>query len=583
MADLVTAEWAIVEPGFTVPTTPRFLVVQPDWGVHVQEAHTGERLYRVENREAALHCCEGLAERAADEHASFVVIPELAVPVEGVGPFVASFTTPGPDIVVMAGVEGTTRTEYQDLLASHNLPAADLSDGSYVNSLLVLVRRAGVVSVRFRVKKHPSTEERQGLEPCRGTEPYVIPVLGPRSATVIPLLCSELLDANIYAALDQQCQAVGLANADYFVVLQLNNNPAGGYFSDKLRQAFAPTGRSLRTHGSRFVLANHALGRLSDGRSCVVVHPQAVQRPPFALNQSVYWEDFQGYAGFRIPDGTGCMWWADVLLPCEGAGPTGGVVCNASVFSVGITGIEGHDAGGLAHGLLRVECRRQLLALASRREDLTAQTGRQGIEVVDAILSVLSPGNERFVLSGMNREAAQSAMHRMQCSGATCPDRLTWENVEQAAREYIEVAALLGAGGASVRIHGAPPFDNCAVEGRGMLVILGNCVEEAVTHRFVDGALMASPNCPLGVVLVVVHTDTSRRSIRSILKADRVTGVTDGLQGAPDRAREADSTLPPDPHLCSLPLLRQAGRCSTRVEAAGVLTELLPEVFHAES
>jgi hypothetical protein len=581
MAEVVTADWAVVERRFNIPAMPRILCVQPDWGVGLRDASTGERLYRVVDREAAARCCLALAEKAAGEGAVFVIVPELAVPMEVVAPLVESFRVPGPDVLVVAGIEGTTRAEYQALLENLHLPPAELADGNYVNALLLLMRCAGETTLRFRAKRHPSIHERQ-LGPCQGTEPYLIAVLGPRQITVVPLICSELVDGNIYAALDQQCLATDIRTADYFFVIQLNDNPEGGYFEDRLRDAFAPRQLSLRTNAARFVLANHALGPSSDGRSYVVVPPRAAAPPPFPLNQTVYWETPQGYAAFRIPDAAGCAWRADVLLPCEAAGPAGQVVCDGMVVTTANGTLHGREAGGLAHGLLRTECRRRELELIERVAGV-AGAGHEGrIEVLEMMRSAVSARSERFALQGANRSVGTAAMHCMQCDRNVCADRLGWDNVERAAREYVEAAALLAAGGSSVRVYGGPPYGNCMVNGRRVLVILGDDVEQAVSHRFDDVEMIASPNAPLGVVVIAVDTDSTKRSVRSIVKADLSTGVARGLEGVPERATAADSTLPPDPHICSLSLLRNAGRGTSLDAAAGALVELLPEVFDAE-
>lgn len=576
MSDPLALDWALVEPGFSLPAAPRFLVVQPDWGTRLGHASNGERVCHADNKAAAIAFCVSVAERAIDEQVSFLVIPEFALPAEGVDRLISVLQQPGPDIVVMAGVEGMTIPDYHALLGRHQV-AARHSGGGHINSLFVLVRSAGTVHLRSRVKKYVSSLERKlGLEPCCGTDPYLALLLGPRPITVVPLLCSELLAPDFYVSLEQQFQAGEVSAVDYFVVLQLNSDLARSYFPNAVRTAYSRGGAGVSTESSRFVFANHALSEHSDGQSLVLVGPHAASRPQFNLNHSVYWEDLQGCGGFRLPDGTGCTWQADVLAPGQATGPGGQPICGGGVVGLYDSALEERQSGGLAHGLLRVECRRQ-------RQKIAGRNASSKTEVSDEMLLAASPGSERFVLTHINRDAASAAMHCMECDATGCPDTLSWENVERAAMECIEAVTLLSAGGALTVVHPDVLHHNCLVNKRPVLIMLGDSVETAVAHRFGDLRLLASPDGPVGVVLVCVVVETRRTSVRSILKADRVTGVTEGLHGVPNPNRDANACLPFDPHLCSLALLRQAGLAITRDEATNVLAEFLPGVIHVDS
>lgn len=510
------------EPEFPIDHELRLVALQGDCGLREELTAAGGR-YVVDPADRALQSCIELVDHARRVNAHLAVIPELAIPLASLDDLVAATGASPEPLVLIGGVEGVTPDAYRALAGRFEV-APDITQdaaGTYVNSMVVVVRMHNALKVYLRAKRFASGPENAGgPQMVQGAGGFIVLRLGPTPFVVVPLICSEFIWPDLWARLNDETPGP----IDLMPVLQRSRDMDRRHLGPVIHNAYQ---RNLQT---RFVLANQALSSSTDGTCFVVTPPVSPASPGFDHGRNELWLPLDStYKGFRVPERTGCFWFAAVQHP---AGPMNAArppVCEGRVLAV--LNPSAVDLGGLPAGLMR--------SAAAQRHLETGAPGWASTEPKRAYRSSLSPGGA-YILAEATRTSTNDSFFQM-----ICDDRPTWADVEPVVRELIEAAALLSCGGDTVRL--APcPGGNCTLSGRPVALLYAPAVDAALEARFSRESLLSGTALPTGIVLLHV-TAASRiphaRTVGDVLRADRVSSESPELADGPTRAPASAVTI----------------------------------------
>ena len=518
--DTITAAEVIALPEFDLTDHLSVVAVQNDWGVAQRDGPRGT-LFVVSNPQLALDGCLALLETAKHHRSSLILVPELALPQVAIQPVLDALWALGHDAVLFAGVEGMHPDDYQALCERFEQDP-DIGSGTYVNAALVAWRTAGQRKARLRAKRVGGRDENMGpVNMAKGKGPFVLLRLGKNEVTVLPLICAELVWENLRKVVGDE---VHDDHVDVVTVLQLNKdiNHAGHAFYHAYQQA----GKTART---RFLIANHAYGKSSSGRSQVILPPGDATVPPFNHTRNELWlQGATGFLGFRIPDSTGCCWSSRVKLPGQAHSALADPPCSADVV-LSLCSPTSVGVGGLAAGLMRTAARLRLDALIG--PDDKRPIDGPAKHVVDSV----DPENPRFVLKPLDRERAESALYGMRCD-----ETLSWTTVETAVIELVEAMSLLASTGSAVHVAD-DVRGNCFVNERVVAVLFAPSTDSALKARYGPTAGIAL-GLPDGIVLVCNKAGSispGAKRLGDLFRSDTVSSPSPDIVDAPIRPRES--------------------------------------------
>jgi hypothetical protein len=506
--------WLVEESGFPLARDLRLVALQGDCELREQIEPDGGR-YIVSNAERASRGCLGLVQHARAENAHLALIPELVIPQQTVADVIELMGASSQPLVLIGGMEGISPAEYRALVARHG-GTPDVPEsvaGSYVNAMLVAVRTSTDLKVHFRAKRFASGPENAGgPQLALSTGKFLVLKLGSAPFVIVPLICSEFVWPELWTKLKED--APGLA-VDLIPVLQRNRDVERRYTGPVMHTAYQ---NNVQT---RFVLANQALLKSSDGTCLVLVPPVAPAAPAFDHGRAELWLSDSTYKGFRIPERTGCFWYAEVAHPTGPMSATRPPVCGGRVLAV-LTPPD-VDLTGLPAGLMRSAAADTYL---STRDPSWVTT-----EPRKSYQSSLIPG-DTYLLDGASRSSANSAFVEL-----ICDTRPTWSTVESVVREFVEAGALLACGGDRVRITPCPG-GNCTVSGRCVAVLYAPAVDVALEARFSNATLLSGAALPTGIVLLKVEASSRiprAKTVGDVLRADRISSESPELSDGPVR------------------------------------------------
>lgn len=389
------------------------------------------------------------------------------------------------------------------------------SAGTYVNPMLVVLRTPTDVKVYFRAKRYPSGPENAG-EPqlARGSGKFLVLKLGSAPFVIVPLICSEFIWPELWTKLEEDAPGLSI---DLMPVLQRNLDVERRYTGPVMHNAYQ---NNLQM---RFVLANQAiLSKSSDGTCFVVVPPGSPAAPGFNHGRHELWlSNSSTYKGFRIPERTGCFWYAEVTHPAGQMNATRPHVCGGRVLTV--LAPPGVDLAGLAAGLMR--------SAAADKYLETSDLSWQSTQPKKSYRASLVTG-DAYLLDGASQSTANGAFFQM-----ICDTRPTWSTVELLVSELLEAGALLACGGDRVRITPCSG-GNCIVSGRPVAILYAPAVDAALEARFSTTMLLSGAALPLGIVLLGVEASSRiprAKTIADVLRADRVSSESPELSDGPSR------------------------------------------------
>jgi hypothetical protein len=552
--------WLVEEPGFPLAHDLRLVALQGDYCIRVAMEAAGGR-YVVEDADRATGQCLGLIERAHDENVHVALIPEMAIPQSTITPLIEAVgSTPQP-LVLIGGIEGLPPADYRALVGMYDAPldVAEGTPGTYVNAMLVVVRTSTDLKVYLRAKRFASGPENAGgPQLALGTGEFLVLKLGSSPFVIVPLICSEFIWPQLWAKLHEEVPG---HNIDLIPVLQRNKDKARNHTGPMMHTAYQ------NNQQTRFILANQALHPASsDGTCFVVVPPASPAAPAFDHGRNELWlPESVTYKGFRIPELTGCYWYADVMHPAGPMNASRPPVCNGRVLRV--LAPSGTDLSGLSAGLMRSAAAEKDLALS----DAWANTPPK-----QAYKLSFTRG-ESYLLEQASRLSANSAFVAM-----ICATNATWSTVESLVEEFVEAAALLACCGRSVRI--APsPGGNCLVDGRSVAILYAPVVDSALATHFSDERLLSGVVPPRGIVLLGVEAASGHphaKTVGDVLRGDRVSSASPELVDGPERVpHNSVSIRLGDIHFCQPSDLRPSLEEATLDAARARSSAFLPGVY----
>jgi hypothetical protein len=317
---------------------------------------------------------------------------------------------------------------------------------------------------------------------------------------------------------------------------------------------------------TRFVLANQSVPKSSDG-TCFVITPHATPAAPaFNHGRNELWlPDDSTYKGFRIPERTGCFWYAEVSHRDGQMNATRPPVCAGRVLEV-LTP-SGVDLTGLPSGLMRSAAFDRYAALPEPSSDDTQPTAAYRLS--------LSPAEQGYVLRGVHRDSANESFFQMVCDVAP-----TWAIVESLVTDLVDSAALLACGGDTVRIIPCTG-GNCSVSDHPVAVLYAPSIDGALANRFSSEEMLSG--VPSGVVLLKVDASSRcprAKSVADVLRADRVGSESPDLVDGPTRVPNSSVTMDLGAiFICELQDLRPCLVERTLGSGRALLSALLPGVY----
>jgi hypothetical protein len=485
-----------------------------------------------------------------------MVIPQQAIAdlIEAIG------SNPQP-LVVIGGIEGIPPAEYRALVAQHggtsDVPAN--APGTYVNAMLVALRTATGLKVFFRAKRFASGPENAGApQLALGAGEFLVLKLGSAPFVVVPLICSEFVWPDLWNTLATE---TAYHQVDLIPVLQRNHDVERRHLGPVIHTAYQ------RNSQARFVFANQGLPAHSDGTCFVVVPPASPAAPGFDHGRNELWlPDNCTYKGFRIPERTGCFWYAEVSHRDGQMNATRPPVCAGKVLAV-LTP-PGADLPGLRAGLMRSAASTKYLATGSSWPTNEAKR---------AYRSSLSEDECAYVLKGTSRTAANESFF-----GMICDARPTWETVESLVEDLVDALALLACGGDIVQLM-PRPGGNCGVSGRSVGILYAPSIDGALSARFSTAALLSGAPLPTGIVFLKVKASSRTpraKTVGDVLRADRVSSESPELTDGPKRVSGSSVTISlGDIHFCEPQDLRPSLEEATLIGARSRTSALLPGVY----
>jgi hypothetical protein len=550
----------IEKPNFPLSHDLKLVALQGDSGLRTEITSSGG-MYVVNNPVETGRACVELIERARNERAHLALIPELVIPATVLSELVETIRSSQEPLVVIGGLEGISLADYRILVTEFgDTPdIAASSPGTFVNAMLIAVKTATSFDVKFRAKRYPSgAENKGGPELALGSGEFVVLRLGSAPFTIVPVICSELIWPELWEVLAAEVNGFSI---DLIPVLQRNCDIERRHLDPVIYRAYQNNRRT------RFVLANQALLPESDGTCFVLGPPISPKSPAFDHGRRELWlPDSCTYRGFRVPERTGCFWYAEVVHPDGPMSATQAPIYKGHVLAV--LKPYGVDLTGLPAGLMR--------SVAANKYVETSDLSWLNTEPKRQYRSSLSPGTE-YVLDGAVCKTASVAFHRM--IYGTNP---TWSTVESLVADFIDAGALLASCGESVRI-GPCPGGNCNVAGRSVAIIYSPDVDSALSARFSNEVLLSGDALPSGIVLLKVEA-TSRnpraKTVGDVLRADRISSESPELSDGPVRVVENSVSVGlGDICFCEPRELRPNLEEATLVAARNRTSVLLPGVF----
>ena len=552
--------WLVEELGFPLAHDLKLVALQGDCALREEITGAGGR-YVVVDADRARQACLSLIERARMVHAHLALIPELVIPHYAVAELIGTIESNPEPLVVIGGLEGISPAEYRALVDQHGgVPdVPDAAPGTYVNVMLVAVRTAADVKIFFRAKRFASGPENAGgPQLALGTGEFLVLKLGSAPFVIVPLICSELIWPELWIKLASDVPGLAI---DLMPVLQRNQDIDRRHLGPVIHTAYQ---NNVQT---RFVLVNQALPAGSDGTCFVVAPPASPAAPGFDQGRHELWlPDTCTYKGFRIPERTGCFWYADVTHPAGPMNATRPPVCGGRVLAV-LTPSD-VDLSGLPAGLMR--------SAAADRYLATSNPSWPNTEPRKSYRSSLTAG-DAYILNGASRTVTSSAFFQM-----ICDTRPTWSTVEPLVDDLVDTGALLASGGDQVRI--APcPGGNCTVAGRPVAVLYAPRVDTALETRFSTAALLSGAALPTGIVLLKVEASSRiprAKTVGDVLRADRVSSESPELSDGPSRVPGSSVTINlGDIHFCEPKDLKLSLDEGTLNEARNRTSAFLPGVY----
>jgi hypothetical protein len=552
--------WLVEEPGFPLAHDLKLVALQGDYGIRVAVEAAGGR-YAIEDADRATAQCLGLIQRASDENAHLALIPEMAIPESAVAPLIEAIRSTRQPLVLIGGIEGLPPSDYRALIGKYGatLDVAEGTPGTYVNAMLVVLKTSTDMKVYLRAKRFASGPENAGgPQLALGTGKFLVLKLGSSPFVIVPLICSEFIWPQLWAKLHEEAPGHSI---DLIPVLQRNKDKARNHTGPMMHTAYQ------NNQQTRFILANQALHPASsDGTCFVVVPPASPAAPAFDHGRNELWlPESVTYKGFRIPELTGCFWYADVMHPSGPMNATRPPLCNGRVL--GVLAPNGIDLAGLSAGLMRSAAAEKNLA----HSDAWANTPPK-----QAYRSSFTSG-ENYLLKEASRLSANSAF-----VGMICATNATWSTVESLVEEFVDAAALLACCSRSVRI-GACPGGNCMVDGRSVAILYAPVVDSALATCFSDERLLSGSEPPRGIVLLRVEAASGHphaKTVGDVLRGDRVSSTSPELVDGPERVPHSSVNIRlGDIHFCQPSDLRPSLEEETLDAARARSSAFLPGVY----
>jgi hypothetical protein len=553
-------------PDFVLGHELRVLALQGDWGLTNSVGPQGGR-FVIANPTRATAGCQRFLELVAQSAPDLALIPELAIPREMVPTIIDAVKKSERSLAFVGGIEGLTRAEYELLLdgiEGGQIQALDGANSAYVNALLIVLKTPSQFRVLVRAKRVPAkVESDHAPQMAPGSGPFITLALGTPPVTIMPLICAEFVWADcLWTLLNETNEAP--QRIDFIPVLQHNSdNTPAKHTGPALYLAYT---RGEQTGHSRFLLINQGLGEHCDGECYVIVPPNAANVPAFDHSCNELWH-LPGVAagkGFRLPDRTGCVWFAQIRSPHAPTGALGTRPCSGYVLEVFTP--TGKLFQGIALGLMRSAC----ILLSPMAEQ--SQPG-----VADAFRQSLSFQSVTYVLRALDTAAANEVVFKTKCAQA-----LGWDSVEHVVKDLVEVSALLACGADPVALE---PCDggNCTLAGRPLLVLYAPRVDDALMARFSTATQFNAEASPSGVVLVGVTTGPSyvgATRIGEVIRADRVTTSSTELLDSPVKSPASAAAIRiDDVEFRSLTELKSNLSATNTAAARTRLQQLFPKAY----
>jgi hypothetical protein len=552
----------IEELGFPLQDKLKIVALQGDCLLRKQASPSGGK-YVIEDAENAERACIRLVQHARTVHAHLALIPEMAIPRQSINNLIDAVLKSNDPLVVVGGLEGLSVDEYRTLVDEHRatLDIDHTCPGTYVNPMIVVVKTATTHAVHFRAKRFASGEENAGgPQLACGQGPFLILKLGQVPFVLVPLICAEF----VWPGLANKLAEEAAGEIDVVAVLQRNNDIDRRYLGPVVHNAYQQNQQTLQT---RFILVNQGLqSEQSDGACYVFVPPTSQQTPAFDQGRNELWLDGLTYKGFRVPDRTGCFWYAEVTHRAVTTGATRPPVCGGKVLEV--LRPQNADMAGLAAGLMRT---------AAYSKYIETQEQMSDTEPKRLYRASLNPEERAYVLGDSSRDAANESFFTM-----TCGLSLKWSIVEQLVEGFVDTGALLSCGGDQVRIM--PSGDgNCTVAGRPVAVFYAPDIDECLLGQFSAEKRLSGSPLPFGIVLLGVQAASRSphaKSVTDVLQADRVGSASPELSDVPERVECSAAMIGlRDLYFCEPTELRPSLKEATAADARNRNAQFLPGVF----
>jgi hypothetical protein len=554
-------------PDFQVNDPIHIYALQGDWGLHVAASADGGRLV-VDDPQRAHSACVAFLNRAITSGADIALIPELAIPVSAVSPILSILQQHAGSMLFLGGIEGLTRQLYESIATAFHgecQPLTEEAAGNYINALLIVIRTPTVFKVELRAKRVPSRwESHDGPPMVTGHGPFTFIQLGTPPLTILPLICSEFVwPQKLWHLVSEEIPS-GLQSIDLIPVLQHSDESNAYHMIPMLHTAYT---QGSPTQYTRYIFANQALSKTSDGTCYVVVPPTSQQTPAFNHARNELWRFPAATTskGFRIPDLTGCIWSARIRLPSAGTSALGTTTCEGRVIEV-LTPAAA-ELRGLVLGLMRSEACHYSTRLFTRPQSM----------VRDTVMSSLDRLAAGYVLENLLTDAANAVFYELRCGPS-----VGWDNVAPIIAELMEGAGLLSSGGDVVRLT-ASDGTNCNFAGKPILFLHSPDVDEALANRFSPSNQFNGTPIPVGVLLLSVSqgpTTFDAKRVGDVLRADRITSHSESLSDAPKKDDNSSvSARIEDVEFRTMPQLKKNLDLLTIAAARTRLQELLPKVY----
>jgi hypothetical protein len=547
----------IEELGFPLQNKLKIVALQGDCPLREQANPSGGK-YVIDDVENAEKDCIRLVQHARTVHAHLALIPEMAIPRQSINNLIAAVLESSEPLVIIGGLEGLSVDEYRTLVEEQNgiLDIDNGGSGTYVNSMIVVVRTSTTHTVHFRAKRFASgAENAGGPQLACGQGPFLVLKLGQAPFVLVPLICAEF----VWPELSKKLTNETPKEIDVVTVLQRNNDIGRRYLGPVIHSAYQ------QNQHTQFVLVNQSLRcEESDGTCYVLAPPTSQQTPAFDQGRNELWLDGQTYKGFRVPDRTGCFWYAEVIHHNAATGAARPPVCGGKVLEV-LRPLN-DDMVSLAAGLMRTAayCKYVKFQECDTQPKLLYRSSLNQRETAYVLLNSSRVGvNESFFIMARGLS-------------------LTWSTVEQRVEEFVDTCALLSCGGDKVKVM--PSGDgNCTVAGRPVAILHAPDVDLCLSGQFSAEKRLSGFPLPFGIVLLGVQA-TSRsphaKSVTDVLQADRVGSTSPELTDAPERVVSSATLISlHDIYFCEPAELRPSLNEATAADARNRNAQFLPGVF----